>query len=493
MKSLPNENEFNMSHVHGPYIPENIRENELIKAEVIVEGASLVRSYRVWRISPLGLELYIGDNNNLEIQKGSSVSVKLFLGKQETFFKGLVVDSIIDESNKQIAHIRLVNMKSSEKFEGERRKSSRWLCGSEFFPTGIAPNPVRFNDFIYFKIEDISYGGFKLIASLRNKFLISGITLDSMINFPMVSQVNVKVKINNVKVESQNGKDVLAIGATYSTSDNNVNKVVSNYLLQFSNADSLSEIKDSGFLSETISETVNYTYVKTKEEFEEVLKLRYLSYKEAGKVEEGKTYMDMSDQYDAKSRIVIGKLKGEIICSARIIFHQLGDKLEQEQFVQWPVDMPRQDEVVEIMRACTKPGFRGSDLLLGMFKFMSITVAQAKKNWIVICATNEMVPFYSKIGFKNIGLSYLHKKLNNIEHHIMVANFIDGMSGKSVNPIYWNIVWSDSVDYMSEYDLINLDPLMQIRVSFYKWFKPLANFFVQKKFKQKQNKILSKK
>jgi len=67
----------------------------------------------------------------------------------------------------------------------------------------------------------------------------------------------------------------------------------------------------------------------------------------------------------------------------------------------------------------------------------------------------------------------------------MIANFLNGMSGKNISPIYWNLVWSDSVDYMSQYNLIEFDPLMQIRVTIYKWFKPLANYFYRRKLNKK--------
>jgi len=471
--------------IHGPYIPEDIRDNESVTAMVTLmdSGRMVTREFRVWRMSPLGIEFLLKADTTLA--KGSQIGVVINLGNQQSSLKGLVVDDVGYEGKRRIAYVRLVTKFEDSQVATERREASRWICSSEFYPTGIAPNPVRFNDFIYFKVADISYGGMKLTASLRNKFLISGITIEAVLNFPMGSQINMRLRINNVRIENQNGKDVLAIGATYDTANIMANKLIANYLLQFSSVSSLADIRQAGFVAGAISESVTFAYVRTKEEFEEVLKLRFEAYKAAGKVADGKTHMDMSDQFDAKSRIVIGKIKGEVICSARLTFHQLGDKLEQENYVHWSTDLPRQDEVVEIMRACTKPGFRGSDLLAGMFKFMAVTVAQTKKQWIVICATDEMVPFYEKVGFKKIGRSYDHPALNNIHHHVMLANFMDGMSGRSVGPIYWNIVWADSVDYMAQYDLINVDPFMQIRLTAYRWMRPFAKFVANRKLARK--------
>lgn len=112
---------------------------------------------------------------------------------------------------------------------------------------------------------------------------------------------------------------------------------------------------------------------------------------------------------------------------------------------------------------------------VGYILHMAVTVAQAKKNWIVMCATEDLVPFYEKIGFKKTGLSYIHTGLNNTHHQVLLANFMDGMAGRTVGPIYWNIVWSKSVEYLSQFDTIEVDPFMQVRLTIYKWFAPLAS------------------
>jgi predicted GNAT family N-acyltransferase len=472
------------SSIHQTIIPADIREGEVVRARV----RSLDPNYffndrlRVWRISPLGVELVV--ENEQVLPKGVLIELEIQFGLQKTSLSGLIVDSIVTERNLKIAHVRLIP-KPVERLDGaERRGSSRWMCSEQFYPTAVASNPARFNDFVYFKIRDISFGGFKLTTSLRNKFIVPGITFDCIVNFPMVSQVNMRLTVKNIRVEFEGGNEVLSLGMSYDVENQQLVQTVGQYLMQFGTVQSLKEMQEAGFSIYRVSDAVSYSYVRSKEEFDEVMKLRFEAYNSVGKVVSGKTAVDMTDHFDAKSRIVIGRHKSEVICSARMIFHQVGESLEQEVFVKWPNHLPRPDEVVEIMRACTKPDFRGSDLLVGMFKQMAITVAQAKKNWIVICATDEMVSFYEKIGFKKVGLSYEHTGLNNLVHHVMIANFLDGIAGRTVGPIYWNLVWADSVEYLSQFEMVQVDPFMQIRMTIYRWFAPVAKFFYKRKLKK---------
>ncbi len=472
------------SSIHQNIIPADVREGDVIRAKVrsLDPNHFFNDNLRVWRISPLGVELVLEDEKSLG--KGILLEVEIQFGMQKTTLSGLVVDSVVVERGKSIAHVRLVP-KSQDRIDNlERRSSSRWICSDQFFPTAVASNPAKFNDFIYFKIRDISYGGFKLTTSLRNKFIVPGIAFDCIVNFPMVSQVNMRLTVKNIRVEVEGGAEVLSLGMTFDVKNTRLAQTVGQYLIQFGDVQSLEEIQQAGFAVHNVSDAVSYSYVRSKEEFEEVLKLRFEAYKHAGKVADGKTYLDMTDHFDAKSRIIIGRYKSEIVCSARMIFHQVGEHLEQEGFVKWPTNLPRPDEVVEIMRACTRPDFRGSDLLTGMFKYMAVTVAQARKGWIVICATDEMVSFYQNIGFKKVDLSYEHPALNNRVHHVMIANFLDGMAGRTVGPIYWNLVWADSVEYLSQFELIEVDPFMQMRMTIYRWFAPFAKFLFGRKVKK---------
>lgn len=461
--------------IHGAIVPAEVRDGDQIFARVITTGGGLNidQPMRVWRMSPLGVELI--NESATEIPKGHPLDVEIKVGNQKSNLSGLVVDDLVSEENKRLLHIRLTP-RMRERIESvDRRGSTRWICSDDFFPTGVASNPAKFNDFLYFKVRDISIGGLKLHTSLRNKFIIPGMVFDAIVNFPMISQIKVKLEVKSVRVELVNGKDILALGVVFPLQDKTVSSTVAQYLTQFGTVNNPDELRNQGFVVPSIANAVSFSYVRTKEDYDQVLELRLRAYRGAGKVSPDTKAEDMADAYDARSRIVIGKFKGKIVCSARLIFNQFEDKMEQEAFVKWPDNLPRRDEMVEVTRACTMPEFRRSDLLLSMFRFMVLTVAQSKRKWIVICATDQISSFYEKIGFADVGISYNHTKLNGLKHNIMVANVPDAMAGKTVDLVTWNVVWSDVSGYMENYGILEMDPMTNIRLMIYRIMAPVAN------------------
>jgi predicted GNAT family N-acyltransferase len=473
-----------LNPVHGPITPAEVREGDLVSARLISVDPRLKFSgeLRVWRISPLGVELLCKENQSLP--KGLMVDLELQIGVQKTMLSGLVVEETSEDFGKKLLHIRLTP-KQKERVESiERRQSTRWICSEEFYPTAISSNPARFNDFVYFKLRDISSTGLKLHTSLRNKFIVAGMSFDCLVNFPMVSQIKMKLLIKSVRVELLHGKEVLSIGAEYDSADRIVVETVGQYLMQFGSVGSLDDLRNSGIQVNAVGDAVQFSYVRTKEEYDKVLGLRHQAYKDAGKLKDGAQVADMSDAYDARARIVIGKYKGEVVCSSRLIFNQFEDTMEQEKFVKWPSHLPRRDEMVEIMRACTRPDFRKSDLLISMFKFIAVTVAQSKRKWIVICATDDMIPLYKKIGFTDLELNYLHTGLNDLKHNILLANVPDAMEGKTVDMFSWNIIWSDVSGYLEQYGIINPDPLTTVRLHMYRLMGPVARFAYARKKKR---------
>src|SRR5512147_1422405 len=78
--------------LHGSYYPADVYPGEAIAATVraTVHGEDISESARIWRISPLGLELIIGsDKSSLLI--GQVVDIDLRLGTTVTSLSGLTI------------------------------------------------------------------------------------------------------------------------------------------------------------------------------------------------------------------------------------------------------------------------------------------------------------------------------------------------------------------------------------------------------------------
>ncbi len=464
-------------NIHGTIVPTDVRQGEPVRALVKSRDPQIKfnKELRVWKLSPLGVELLIDGKDDI-LPKGMSIDLELTVGKQVLQFGGLVVDFVAEKLNRNFIGVRLIRKEDRRTGGIERRTEARWLCSDQFYPTVVASNPAKFNDFLYFKVRDISLQGAQLITSLRNKFIIPGMQLECLMSIPMIGQTKMNVLVKHVRTMTLLGSEYLAVGTSLVNPPAVLRGMIGQYLMQFAEIANPRDLVDSGLRPHSVSKAVEFSFVKSEQEYRQVLSLRYAAYKNEDKLAPGATEADMADIYDSRSRIVIGKYRGAIVACARLTFNSYDDKMEQEEFVAWPVDLPRRDESLEIMRACTHPNFRGSDLLSAMFQFIAITTVQAKRRWIIICATPQMCPLYEKIGFSKVGLSYNHAKLNDSPHEVLMADVPAAMMGRNVGPIVWNVLWHDVSKFLREYELITPDPVMAVRVGIYKLLRPLSIF-----------------
>jgi hypothetical protein len=172
----------------------------------------------------------------------------------------------------------------------------------------------------------------------------------------------------------------------------------------------------------------------------------------------------------------MGVYRGKVIASTRLIYNEVDHTMEHEQFVKFPLDFPRKDEICEITRVCTHPDFRGSDILMGLFRFVAVTVIQSGRKYILGCATDELLTLYKKIGFNITDLTYNHKQLNDIRHTIFIGDVARGLSGIGVNPLVWNVVWADVAQYISDMSLVEYDSMANIRMGLMRLLRPLSLF-----------------
>jgi predicted GNAT family N-acyltransferase len=263
----------------------------------------------------------------------------------------------------------------------------------------------------------------------------------------------------------------LSLGLEFVNARPNELSAIAQYLVQFGSTSSLEELRDEGLYPKSVSQAVEYSFVRSEEELREVIALRTQTYAEAGKAG---TNEYSADSYDAKSRIIMGKYKGKLVASARIYFPEHGDLLEHEEYVQLPDECSRRDDLVEVMRICTDPDFRRSDLLFSLFHFIGITCTQAKRHTIVGCATPDLVGIYTRIGFKDTGITYKHPLLNNKDHRLIITDTRRCILGVDVNPMVWNVLWRDTAKYLVDNDFLTQNTLSHMRILLYKALAPLA-------------------
>lgn len=467
--------DIDFRQLHEAVFPADVREGENLKASFKLSHAASSEyvAARVWRLSPVGVELIV--ERDLAPKKTEQVDLTLVIGGQRTLFEGVVVEIETNKEHQARIGIRLSKLSTAE-YTSDRRRASRWDCSGQYHPTAVAQNPVKFNDYLYFKIKDISVTGLQLITSLRNKFVVPGMRFNLQASLPMIGQVEFGIEVTRIGFTLDNGKDYLTVGSNFTNISQSSRNIVGQYLLQFGKDVSLNELKENSFYPRSVASAVEYSYLKTDEDYQAVLALRLEAYSAAGKINESATAEDMADIFDSRSRILIGKLNGEVIATTRLTFAELDEKLELDKDLSWNSDFPRREEVVEVSRTCTSPKFRGADVLLSLFHQVAIASIQSKRHWIIIGATLDILSIYTNIGFRDTDVSYNHKVYKDLPHKVLLGHTPSVMKGLGVGPIYWHAVWKDVAKHLSDHDYVPLDGMAVARLTAYKLLTPISWF-----------------
>lgn len=473
------DNSFNFQELHGSITPENIYKTDPIEALISVKNGLFKIKVPVYRISPLGVECDITeiDLNNISFNVGDDVELILSLGNQKTSYIGITIATKHIELGKTLIGFRFIISTKEQNHELNRRKTRRWLCGDEFLPTGISPNPIKFNDYIFYRVVDFSSNGMQILTSLRNKTLIKGMTLEGNISLPMVGQILVFFKIVSARTIEINGKESLSLGCEFLDLNKNVSGAIGQYILQFSEKAEIIELKKSGLNIQSAAKSMTFGFVKTKEDYEEVLKLRFNAYKNAGKMKEIKNFHETSDIYDSRARIITASYNGALVGSVRLMFHGSDDEMEHEQFVKFPDNFPSKYEIVEVTRVCTDANFRSSDLFLALMKQMALLIVQSKRRYMLGSATEKLIPIYERLGFERTGIKYTHVDLGDEEHEILLADIPLLISGSGVSFKTWLKTYSDVADFLDDVHGVEFDPSMNLRIKLYKAFGKFLNYF----------------
>lgn len=481
---------LDFSEIHDKINPVDIRTHERVLARIrLRESETPFQDIRVWRMSPLGVEL-VANEISKEFRKGDAIDLELVLTGQRTLFEGLVVDLVKNTEDVTVLGVRLSRKIVSPIPGVDRRTAERWICSDEFLPTCVAPTPGRFDDFMYFQVRDVSAEGLQLSCSLRNKFLIPGMRIGLTTVFPMAQVVNIDVDIVRVGIASYAGRDRLVVGTRFRALSDHAKTVLGQYILQFGNVDTLEDLKRAGLVPQSVSLGVDFYNLKTEEDYRSVLALRHRAHTIDGNLREGASPEDLADLNDARSRIIVGKYKGTVVATARMRFNELDEPMEHEEYLAWPKTLPRRDQIVEVSRVATHPAFRKNDLLAALFRYCYLNVVQGDRPWVVISCLDHMVKFYEKIGFSQTGLRHSEPQWkSDRELNIMIINIFELIVGRKVNPFYWNLMWREVANYLSAQSIVQPSGVDKIRVMAYRMVGPFANVAMQYRKLRRPRKV----
>ncbi len=472
--------------IHERIIPADVRDHEKVLARIRgrLEQPSEFVEVRVWAISPLGVELHT-TLDVINLQQGNAVDLELVVYGKRTSFQGLVCSVVLQREESVQLGIRFSSPEPVQDEFAEKRTSNRWLCSEEYVPVAHCPSPGKFDDVIRLKLRDVSSQGMQLSTSLRNKYLIPGMNLVLTVVFPLGPVVQVRATIARTSVQRIGAEDRLVLGVSFTEISETAKKAFGQYLVQFSTAESIAELNSTGFSPESVAQSSSIYYLKTEADYRAALELRFQANQKADQLGSISRPEDTGDMFDTKSRILVAKRNNKVIGTGRFRFPLLDEALELEQFITWPHDFPRRDQLVEVSRLATDHRFQHSDLLVGMLKYAASTVLSDERPWVLATVMAKYIPFYKKIGFQPTDLSFDNPKWDGTQH-VVLMNGLQAILGKDVKPLYWNFIWSEVANFWVETGMVQPTRLDRIRMFTLRQFKPLTRLALSAKPRYKR-------
>ncbi len=442
--------------------PEEIRLGDPVFCKI--KGNSNSRSVRMWSYCPFGFEFV--DSKDFPHSVGESYQFEMTIGKNRIELDGSIVFKKDISQAESMIGIRInYNSQLARSNDEERRSNSRWNCPEHLLPTGTAPNPVRYNDFILFKVVDVSSNGLKIATSLRNKMLFVGQILECTLSVPMIGTLYAGVKINRVGIEVIGGKSQLILGVSFIKRDDIVSSTLSEYLLTFAEDCSVKSLHEAGFNANNFGTSMfDFSYSKSAKDYDEILNLRFEAYQETGKLASSIDKDFMRDEFDSRSRILTVKLKEKIVGSARAMFHETGDTTSHERYLKYPESFPDISKCLEVSRVCVKPDFQGAGLARELAKHLSLLTIKSGRKFIYLSAAGELVQFWLDLGFKDTGVTYIHKQLGNLEHKLLINDVEKSILGREISGKAWLYSYEQLYKYCVEYGLVEPTFMDTIRV-----------------------------
>lgn len=340
------------------------------------------------------------------------------------------------------------------------------------FPPGYSISsfiykPSFFYERTYVRIDSIAYRQLHVVIFDLETLLFPGMKIDLFMFDAALQLPPVKIIIRKVEKNS-NGLIVAADVVHFP-------KLVAERVAQaliFDIQLSLEAVKKLGLPVPRISDGLRFRFIKSAEEYQEVLKLRFKAYQLAGKVAEGKTPADMAAPLDHLSRILVAYHGDKVVSSISIAFPDSEELiLDTERAFPggYPKKIPPKTECVEIARLCTDPDYRGSDLLLRVFEHTYKTLQCGGRKYILTSTDDKLWPLYKKLGFKKTGMNYAHPFLAGRIHHVIVVHASRAQTASGIDPLRWNYLYRDMNDHLLRRGVFKLKTAEKIRLGLFRW------------------------
>jgi class 3 adenylate cyclase len=331
-------------------------------------------------------------------------------------------------------------------------RAERFMVHSINTPVISSQDPLDPNRIIYFKVVNASTTGMLVSTSLSNKHLFPGMELrTAVLNIPNIGKTDLDLFIENSRQGDENN---ILFGMSIKGSSHNYNTLMAKYLSNLGSADNnderIEKLTAANFIQKELRAHLTIKEIKTQGEYEKVLKLRFMGYSIAGKVEKTKTWAEMGDGLKNEGIILGAFLGGQLVASCEFRFNhihkiRLGNALDINQ-----IPGVRSQNLAEINKLVVHPNAQNSDIVLGIFqKIHALAMLNGRPDGL-IAAEPKLVSLYERLGFKKTGYSFPHPVKPQVSLSLMIIYSEAYASSEGMNPYAWSVAFSETQKFLNE-------------------------------------------
>ena len=333
---------------------------------------------------------------------------------------------------------RLIVLLNHIERKASERRHKRIKTREDFKPFLWVSDPLHLSRIINFQVENFSADGLQLRTSLSNKHIIVGSRLeDCQLLLPGIGALTVHLVVCNAFSKDKR----LVFGCLFQS----INKLTLEMLAQYAilGGDDLPPhssqrkelLRAAGLTTRSLLKPCTIKVAETRQELEQILEVRFVTYKAAAKTPPGATSAMMQDKYDASSIIYCAKYGPDVIATMRVnICKDDGQEFPFETYFGSCESLGiLRNKCCEISRLGVLPEFQGSDLFIGFVKVSVQMLVKLGLDEMFCVATNKLSPMYQKIGAERVSDPVRHPVLDNeflTLHRIKTASFLTGSNMK---------------------------------------------------------------
>lgn len=318
----------------------------------------------------------------------------------------------------------------------------------------MGPDPIRIHQTLYFRVNNVSETGCRLISSKSNRHLTPGLHLANYnLMLPGLGYHQVSMAISNSSADGS----CAFFGVKWIKPSEEFRHDLKKYILMNLSHEERASYAEDGIRSlkvKNFSSALRLTRISTPAEFQDVLHLRYAAYQSAQKLKDGTTWQDMTDQYDQRSIIYTAHFGQQLVGTMRLCFADENTKFPFEEYLQLKDVLPLdRTKSAEVSRLAVDPELQGSDLFIALFRHIIIEIGAKQIQFPVCLATDELAVSYRSIGAKKLSPSFPHPVMKNENLALYLFDPETIIDGK-MNSLGWFKVAKPSLKHLHRFQFI---------------------------------------